>query len=497
MNDTESDIESMESITESGWSFNRILIGDIRRVYRTPANELRFGRWKGLKLKFADLLKPMFHRSVFDPSRFARNQHDADNLCAVMGLMMTVYIRLQKGGLRSISIDKFWQDLAILNFQNILPWGVKGFSFKDLDTFEKQNSPIPKSFVRLFKPLSFFKGFAINIFRVVYQSGVYRIFPVSLSKNHRDSSYFQIDLLQVTQAILHESVGTLSTQHLLAIPRLARMLTKFTGLRLNWWRCNWICKACLQLFTCADALMRHYLTCDPSCRRAGAARKAGKNVFRHRPYRFNSFSQRLEKNGLTWKRSDNWRLLKPFCMICADFEAYNTDLDEDTRGAYNKIPSNAIKVQPPMSYAYTIKGLYENIPLPDNLSMPRVKVCAQTDTSNTQTLILALFLSLRQDLVSIGKFLHSILSTDRPPASVGHRDIKTATYVASRLYCAICGLRFGRRMWSEVTKSFYTVKRVYDHDHLSSAMNYPALQSGIRAVTCQGSYLFPSILYVQ
>ena len=105
MNDTESDIESMESITESGWSFNRILIGDIRRVFRTPANELRFGRWRGLKLKFADLLKPMFHRSVFDPSRFARNQHDADNLCAVMGLMMTVYIRLQKGGLRSISID--------------------------------------------------------------------------------------------------------------------------------------------------------------------------------------------------------------------------------------------------------------------------------------------------------------------------------------------------------------------------------------------------------
>ena len=387
------------------------------------------------------MIKRLMNRSAFDPSRFYRNARDRESMCVVISILMTMYSRLGRGW-KSVSMNQFWEDISCINYTGIMRQGRKGFSFQELDAIEKANTPIPPNLVNLFGSLAYFSGLSLNVFKVLKDGTRFRLFPVSLSKHHRSSSHFQIDMIQVTNSLLkNPTLKEGVTQHCLVVPRLSRMLTKFTDKRLNWVRCDFLCRGCAQIFTCRSKCERHYLVCQPDSRKAVLSRKRSRNVFIHRPMIFNNFSQKYQVNGLKWLRSNSYKLLRPLAAIFIDFESYHVPIDKDSQSLHKKIPAGSVHEQIPMSYAYVVRNLYENIPLPESLSEPRVKVCQQNEDSDTNSLLVALFLSLRKDLVRLAEFLKTVLSYDSPPPPPSRRDPRISAQIQAQKYCQFCGTR--------------------------------------------------------
>ena len=416
-------------------------VGDVRRVIRTEENELRFGASFKQSWNFHPMIKRLIHRSAFDPAHFYRNKRDQESMCVIISILMTMYSRLGRGW-KTVTKDQFWSDMNGIKFTEIDRQGKKGFSFTQLDAIEKQNSPLSPQLIKIFGSLVYFSGLSLNVFKILKEGNKFRLFPVSLSKNHRNSNFFQIDLIQITNSMLNKPQQTESvTQHCLVVPRLSRMLTKFTDKRINWVRCDFVCRSCAAIFTCKSKCERHYLVCQPDSRKAVLSRKRSRNVFIHRPMKFNNFSQRYEINGLKWLRSNSYKLLRPLAAIFIDFESYHVPFDRGGQSIHMNIPTGSLHEQVPMSYSYIVRNLYKDIPMPECLSEPRVKVCQQNEDSNTDSLLVSLFLSLRKDLVRLHEFLGTVLSYDSPPLPSSRRDPRISSYIQSQKYCQFCGTR--------------------------------------------------------
>ena len=416
-----------------------------RFVIRNPENEIRFGgtpSWEKKKIKFKPELHSLLSRSVFDSNYFARSHFDSQNLCPVICLLMNCFYKLGNG-FKNVTKKEFWGLMNCLEYKSLLTFGKAGLNFTDLNRLESVNSPIPKVLLNKFPLLKFYCGFALNVYRLEYKDKSLKLFPVSLSKFSRSSDRFQVDMLQVSPQIAIGVRDLKNLRHLLLVPNLSRLVTKFRLQRLNWSRYRYVCRTCCFVTTTNTLLLRHYLNCDANFRKPCLGRKATRNRYLHRPFRVCKFSQKIVRNGLSWRRANGYRLLKGFVDIFADFEATHSPV-QVVNSAYSKSPKNATEEQVLMSYSYTVKSHYSEINLPEDLALPRYQFCDQSEKDSSKQLLMKFFYDLRNDMISLDNYFRGIVNpntTSLPPKS--RRNPELIKYILSRKFCEICGIKFG------------------------------------------------------
>ena len=412
-------------------------------MVRNPENEIRYGKhsYKNKKVKIKEELKPLMDRTTLDPTGFARSSDERQALCPIMVCLITCYVRLGSG-IKNLDKEEFWRQMNNINYKSLVNYAKTGFSYKDIDAIERLNSPINAALKLAFPYLNLFKGFSFNIFKLEKTGNSLKMFPVSLSKHHRDENWFQIDTIKVTSDIVD---GPLKQEHnlchLLAVPHLARFVTKFRHERINASKYVQICRSCCFVTSSRNALDKHFINCSAEVRKSALGRKASRNQWVHRPYKISPFSGQLVQNGLTWKRSSNFKLLKSLCDIYADFEASHEKVIHENNGLYNTPPKAAVEQQRLLSFAYVIKSYYPEIALPQNLSVPRFRCCKQTIQDDSRKLILEFFLSLRKDLVALNSFYNDLFTSTEAKTLPKKRDPKVLQYILSKQYCDICGIK--------------------------------------------------------
>ena len=394
-------------------------------------------------------------------------------------------MRLGPVPLRNVTKTQFGKEISCLDYQSLLNWTDRGIQQKDFTKLENQNSPIPQRLIEHFPGLQYFNGFSINLFRVRREGTTFRLFPVSVSRHSRDSSRFQVDMIQFTSDLVPDNTTVSNPQHVLATPFLTSLLSAFSSKAQNRSKFQFLCRSCLKLFQNRTTLTQHFDVCATQSRKSAVARRPSLNQFIHTPFRWNPFNNKRETHGLRWSAGMNFKLLRPLTVGFLDLEAYNKPIktdDEHMPGTlFDKPPTNTTTEQSLLSYCYLWKCLYDNIKLPETLSAPRIKICKQTPDSSEKDLIVSLFTQLRNDILLHDNLLRKILTkTKDPPKRVPFQELLAFRAATS---CSICGKTFGQMAYSHVSRRYYKITRTLDHCHLSS---FPHTSSNIRGAYCQG-----------
>ena len=130
------------------------------------------------------------------------------------------------------------------------------------------------------------------------------MFPLRLSENYKDNSYWQIDLLIDSDdfyepSLSHNDQPISSPSHFLFIRRLVFILQAFKNKSSNRTLYSYCCRACMRIFANPTLLTDHQISCDAHSVQSGKIyrRRQCKNQLLHRPYTFISNTVML-KNGL-------------------------------------------------------------------------------------------------------------------------------------------------------------------------------------------------------
>ena len=162
-----------------------------------------------------------------------------------------------------------------------------------------------------------------------------------------------------------------------------------------------------------------------------------------------------EKHGLSFKRSDNYRLLKPAVILVLDFEALNTPTPPSAQSIYYKTPSSALYTQKIVSYAYVNRSLYPEFPLIDELQPPRFAFKNEDDPNGEKQFYLGLLLSLRNELELHHRHIEKILHDNRDPPPMRNRTTDTITKILSTSHCELCGALFNSKRKSKKSGRIY------------------------------------------
>ena len=450
-----------------------------------PENMLRYGHTPpSPPLAYDHRIKSLFFRMIVDPSRFMKKGILRQNFCVLAGIIISIRTSL---GLMRGSKQEMENDISALNYQNLFKLGKKGLSLGDLEIIENKNSPIPDKLKNRFINLQYFQGFSINLFQIRQSEDIFKVLPIALSKNNRNSNFFQVDLLKLTNDLLEpNSTNTASSTpgHVLVIRNLARLLTKFTH-SSNWRRYSEVCRSCMRTFVTTKLRKEHQLMCPDHARRGQIIKKKCLNSFIHLPTIINKFNGKTQVNGLYWKRKDAFKCLRPLSVIYADLESFSGGIDVRNISAFDKTPRSAEKIQLSMSYSYCFAQLYQNIKVPRNLRFPRIKFCSHTGDNTEKDLYIDFLLSLRNDLVRHSQWIENVLTKDRGVPSPNTWSAEMIRYFKSCNSCQFCGRIFGTRLWSAASKSFYHVQKNFDHNHYQTPFGFPAIYTSIRAILCR------------
>ena len=93
--------------------------------------------------------------------------------------------------------------MNLLNFKEFLLPGNAGIPKDKFDSLETANDDFDAQLLREFPFLRFYKGFAINLFKIILNKTTvtYHIRPIKLSKRWRENHYLNIDLLVLRPAV--------------------------------------------------------------------------------------------------------------------------------------------------------------------------------------------------------------------------------------------------------------------------------------------------------
>ena len=385
--------------------------------------------------------------------------------------------------MRTVSMAKLESELSLLDFSSLLQISRPGIALSQLSAFEKLLTPIPRGLVRVFPTASIYKGIALNVFTIRQSDNEFRLFPTSLSDHSRNNEFFQVDMVVDNDAVRNpeaREVPRPNVLHCLLVTQLSRLVNKFSDHRLNVSKYDEICRVCMTTFKRVAAKLAHFRTCTDK-KRSICGKRRVRNQLIHRPYRLNPFTLKQEENGLSFDRGKCARLLKPLSFSCLDFEQLSRTVDKNKADAtdFERTPSQAIKVQTPLSYSIQHRSLYPEIQLPEKLASPRVKFINEDEEQPEKSFFLSLMYTIREDLLLHSRFIEDLLSYNHPPPPMSQRTAEQISYMQSVDRCQICNVRFGSRKTSPKTKAFYIVKRCFDHFHFLQD------SSKIRAVICQ------------
>ena len=487
--DVEIDFYDMTA-QQSGWSFVKIVQFDVKYITRDINNAVtRFGN--GQKpLIFHPALTIMFRGSVVDSSSYLAMRQDKESLCVPASCLLILYKRLSFQYMKNIVKAQFVTEIDFFYYKELLKNRIRGICVDDLSKFETLNQSISPELLSRFPALALFRGFAVNIFIVRKCGQEFRLFPLSLSRNARDSSFLQLDLLAVSKDILfNPEKQSWSSQHVLAILDLAHFVAKFKNVRYT--RYKYVCRSCLELFTSNLAKRSHSETCDHRARNHIGRRKS-KNVLIHRTFRLNKFSGKIERQGLFFSRNSYFKLLRPLSIAFLDFESYNRPVELTGQSVIGRAPAQAISKQYPMSWALVHYPLYDQIPLPTSLESVRIKFLNTASETDTKDFFISLLLQLRKDIVLQSQYLSQTLSYDAPPPAYNLRTEEQKDLFLKTKFCFLCGIRFGSLKPGKNGKMF-KVNKNFDHNHFSNrAKGTFGLQNSqeLRAILCSGTKVF-------
>ena len=317
------DVSEMLAL-ESGWVFESIVNYDIRICHNLPDN---FVRYAG-KVKtdpFHPHLRDLFCRTVIDPTKYLRKGYDRDNLCVPMTIILACHFKLGPplNG-NSASMTTLRQEMNYLNFEAVMKVEQVGLSLSELSSFENILSPIPTDLIRCFPQLVYFKGISISAFTIQRRETDFRIFPTSLSPYSRDSNYFKVDILIDSpdiRPLTSRSFDSCETRvfHVLAIKDLASLLNRFGVHKTNSFLFSHICRTCMRVFSSNSSKLTHYQICQ-NHKRGVIGRRRVQNSLIHRPYKFNKWNGKLERNGIFFRRKWVYRQLAPLGFVIFDYE---------------------------------------------------------------------------------------------------------------------------------------------------------------------------------
>ena len=461
----------------------------MRHIKRQPQNELFLGS-RHVATPFANEYKRLFNTLVYDATPYLQVGFDRENYCVPASILLIMHARLGPK-LRSLNITKMKEELDCFDCRNYISLGDLGMNLQKIHEFEKSLSPIPTSLLRYFPALRIFKGLAINLFTIRRVGTAKKIFPVSLSPNHKNTdTHFMCDLLIETAEIRPPST-TLRPNHVLAITNLSALMTRFSDKMHNYNKYKYICRNCLQ--SSMTNLTDHFKVCQSRTRTAALSRRKSKNILLHSPQKYNRFSGKMERNGLHFSKGKNFLMIRPSSLVFYDFESYNKrcngNREEGTSSGdtFEKTPSGAIMSLPVLSFAYLHVSLYDNHPLPESLKKPRFKRIEEENLDPVDAerqFFLSLLLNLRFDLLLHHFHVQNIVQNDQGPPPSAERTLAMIKYMASVTNCHLCGATFGWKRVSHITKKKYVVKRTFDHSHYSEG-NFPSISGGLRCVLCQ------------
>lgn len=336
-----------------------------------------------------------------------------------------------------------------------------GILFRDIQSFEKTLSPIPKGLLDLFSGLGVFQGICLNFFRIEKGRDPHHInnpkhkwsiFPLSISANARKlTKFFQCDILvdgQHLRDTYHKSYNPPAPNHALCISSLNHLIERFNplGLNRNVAKYPHICRSCFKSGTISQ-ILAHQSVCNDRRRNPRTGRKKVTNTIIHRPFIVDRYTGKVQKNGLYFKKGNYHTMIKDAAMMVLDFECGQKHIDKadpPTNTLFESTPKKAIKTLPPLSYCYTSISLYEDINLPNELTTPRFKC---VDSSNPSTgendFFISLLLSMRKDLYLHHEHIRSIILRNKPPEPVHLRDPYLMSVYSAITHCNLCGSKFG------------------------------------------------------
>ena len=453
----------------SGFVFFFLVIQmDIRHVRRNHLNEVHLGVGRSPLVAFNDSFKRLFSRLVFDPAHFLPKGFARDNLCVLGNLVMCLTLRMG-GKLTDLTRERTMNIIQSFQYAHLLTPGEQGISLKKIIQLEKELCPMPRRIIDIWPAAAVFPGgIAINIFslRKDNQTGSMKLFPIAVSRHSRSlRSHLQIDMLTDSELFRPTNYNMATpNNHVLLIKNLPLLLHRFTSKHThrNAYRDQYCCRSCGLTTSSFQKVTDHFLICDHKPKLIQGRRKT-ENKLLHVTHKINPFTNKLERQGLSWNRGHSFMQIRPSLFFYIDFECANIKLDQlDDTGTSHREglssntsapPNNSEVYLPILSYSYVVTSLYENHPLPASLTAPRfqrINIPENPDPEAAERdFYLSLFLSLRKDLLLAHLHMENVLKNTPPPPPPDKRPAEFQAYYNSIVNCEFCGRRFGSKRWSE------------------------------------------------
>lgn len=333
--------------------------------------------------------------------------------------------------------------MNLLNFKEFLLPGNAGIPKDKFDSLETANDDFDAQLLREFPFLRFYKGFAINLFKIILNKTTvtYHIRPIKLSKRWRENHYLNIDLLVLSDTVKAQFSSSSSPHHVVTIlnfPGLVRTFHKNVH-KKNVQNLIYACRGCSMMLSSKE-YRSHVEGCFNSDTIKATANRSIKNFVIHQPKVLCKQTNKLMTRTIKFKASSFYKTLQPLLIGAADFESNNKEITVKSA----QVPNNAIFSQKAIGFSMGFISLYDNIELPPKLR--DIYVQFYDERSNTlQDLYLAFLLKLRESLLDSYNFLREVLSKDQGAPDLKDIPLHDRLMHIFAQRCDFCGSTFGKK----------------------------------------------------
>ena len=434
----------------------------------------------------------MFGNLVIDPQAFHPNLNQSPySLCVPLSIALTLLVRIENYAPSSLTKKMIKTALSLFCFNPVLN-PTEGIRLSNFHKLEKLNTPFSINQINQYPSLAQFHGLALNVFFAKIQQSPLAspkrtpiqksktpslfLFPKYLSVNHGNADYLQVDMLISDPSFYFETDDQpqLTTkrfhlqQHVLVISNLPLLVARRNATtRTHSKRFTELCRRCLNLYQSSLELREHKNQCHAYPSGRAMQPRRCRNQVLYRPYVYNKYTRKVEKNYLKFKPGHLYRTLKPLFATFIDFENLRTDIvpDQSTKADY---PMNAHSESTPFAFSIVHTSNYNEIATPQYLKAPRT-FFYNPETQSEDTFHLKLLTVLREDLLLLERFLGETLEKDIGPPSYKNIPTEIRNEFLSSTNCPICGRRYNSFCLSHGKKK--KVKRTRHHCHYLSFLN--------------------------
>ena len=467
------DIDALHNKKESGWVYERIVKMTLVKIERSILHGPSFGH-RGLSAKlplptvlpqYENVLNP---RIVRLPDRYVPASFSPyPNICIPMAIIIRLE-HIKSGGRfnnKNISMKSLASSLDGLRFSE-LQTAENDFKIykKDLPRLEDINEGFSESLKRQYPFLHFYRGFSLNVYRLVGQTRQHKGNTACLTTSHlsvkwNSSEYLQIDLLESAN-LLHPPMK----DHVLVI-------LDYFGLVNHRKDCRYsrACRACQRLFTHARNFKRHI---NHSCSPSPTAPRRAKNFIIHKAFITDKQTGKKKRHTISFTSNQYYKTLQTFIFGSMDLECTSKPMEP---GLFNKgVPANSIFYQKPFAFSLCYATPY-NLPLPDNLK--NITLTFFDERQNTlDDFYLRMLTTLRQSVADVNKFIFETMTLDMGPPNLSQISQRDREAYMKASCCSFCGKKFNTKIVSAKDKSkIFTVRKVRHHNHFITIPNLAKL----------------------